>query len=263
MGRSDRRVGFLAVACCVILMLLVPYVSATVSGTAIPNSRDPNDADRPEAIASLKNHIAYVSEDQDVRMSGTIRYIDTISDGAGITDLQDIHDDYLVIASSIPVMHTYAEIAAAREDLSAKTKLFSEETKARMVMFNGTTDDMRAGLRSYENETGNAPSGNGSPHWLANESARLTLFNRASMDRLRTIRSLDRQGINTTVIRNLSEQIDALRPGLKEALTNQSAEAMESVNTAIRDLTHAFRADVASVRASREIEMKRDAMMAM
>jgi len=259
----DRRVVFRAVACCVILMLLVPYVSATVSSTTIPKSTDPDHEDRPEAIATLKNHIAYVGEDQEIRMGGTIQYIDTISNGAGITNLQEIRDDYLVIASSIPLMHTSAEIAKAREDLSDQTKLFLEKTKAQMVLFNGTTNDMKASLRAYQNETRNALSGNESPHWLANESARLTLFNKASMDRFRTLRGLAKQGINTTFLQNLSEQIDARRPDLQCALSNQSATALENTNDGIKTLTREFREQVASSLASREIEMKRDAMMAM
>lgn len=259
----ERKVIFRVVACLAILMLLVPYVSATVSSTTIPKSKDPNDADRPDAIATLKNHIAYVGEDQDIRMSGTIQYIDTISNGTGITNLQEIRDDYLVIASSIPLMHTSGEIAAAREDLGVKTKLFSEMTKARMVQFNGTTSGMRASLRSYQNETRNARSGNESSHWLANESARLTLFNKASVDRSRILVSLAEQGMNTTIARNISEQIDAQRPGLQSALSNQSAKALKSTNAVIRTLTRQFREHVATARAAHQIEMKRDAMMAM
>ncbi|MDD4138288.1 MAG: hypothetical protein PHT99_10435 [Methanoregula sp.] len=260
---TDRKGAARAVAWCVILMLLVPYVSATVSSATIPQSPDPNYEDRPEALASYKMHIAYGGEDQDVRMSGTIQYIDNISSGTGVTTLEQIHDDYLVIAASVPLMHTYAEISKAREDLRVQTQLFSEETKAQMVLFKGTNSDMRGSLRVYQNETENARSGNESPHWLANESARLTLFNKASMERFRTIRSLEKQGVNTTLIQNISGQIDAMRPVLQKVLINQSSPALKTTNAAIRTITHDFRENVASSRAALAIEMKRDAMMAM
>ncbi|MDD1694415.1 MAG: hypothetical protein LUQ71_06790 [Methanoregula sp.] len=259
----DRQVAFRAGACLVVLMLLVPFVSATVDSDTIPKSQTPNQADRPETIASLKMHTAYVGEDQDVRMSGTIQYINNISRGAGTTTLQEIRDDYLVTASSIPLMGTSAEIIKARENLRILTQRFSEETRARMVQFNGTKGDMRASLQSYQNATANALSGNESIHWLANESARLTLFNRDSTKRMLQIKDLGKQGINTTLAKNLSEQIDAQRPVLQKVLTNKSAEALATTNTAIKALTLEFRKNVASSRAALVIEMKRDAMMAM
>jgi hypothetical protein len=263
MAWSDRKAAFRAVACLAVLMLLVPCVSATVDSTAIPKSTAPDDMDRPDMIATLKTHVAYVGEVQDARMNGVIMYINNISDGTGITSLQQIQDDYLVIASSIPLMHSYAEIAKAREDLRVQTQLFSEETKAQMVMFNGSDVDMRSCIRSSTDAVDNAFSAMTDSLWLAKDSARLTLFNQASGDRTLLIRSLDKQGINITLARNISDQIDAQRSSLRDALTSQSAGALVSTNTAIKTLTREFRENVASSRAALAIDMKRDAMMAM
>lgn len=253
----------MAAGCLVILMLSVPFVSAAADATAIPKSTDPRYADRPEAIASLKSHIAFISDTQDVRMDGVIRYIDTISSGTGTTTLKQIRDDFLVTASSIPLMNTNDGISRARESLRVQTLRFSEETRARMVQFNGSNNGLRASTRTAANASDTAISaGLKDPRWLANESARLTVFNKDSLERTRLLRELGRQGINTTIPRNLSEQIDAQRPGLQGALTNKSAAALESANAAIRTLTREFREDVAGLRAAREIGMKRDAMMA-
>jgi hypothetical protein len=263
MAWRDRKAAFRAVACLAILLLLVPYVSATVDSTTIPQSTAPNDVDRPDMIATLKTHVAYVGEAQDARMDGVIMYINNISDGTGITSLQQIQDDYLVIASSIPLMHAYAEIAKAREDLRVQTQLFSEETKAQMVMFNGSDDEMRSCIRSSTDAIDNTSAAMTDSLWLGKDSARLTLFNQASGDRTLLIRSLDKQGINITLAKNISDQIDAQRSSLQDALTGQSAEALKSTNTAIKTLTRQFRENVANSRAAFAIEMKRDAMMAM
>jgi gas vesicle protein len=77
------------------------------------------------------------------------------------------------------------------------------------------------------------------------------------------LRSLGKQGIDTTLARNISDQIDAQRFSLQDALTNQSAEVLKSTNTDIKTLTRQFRENVASSRAALAIEMKRDAMMSM
>jgi len=251
------------VAYLAILMLLVPYVSATVDSTTIPKSTAPDAVDQPDVIAALKTHVAYVGEVQDARMDGVILYVNNISDGTGITNLQQIQDDYLVIASSIPLMHGYAEIAKAREDLRVQTQLFSEETKAQMVMFNGSDADMRSCIRSSTDAVDNAFSGMTDSLWLGKDSARLTLFNQASVQRTLLLRSLGKQGIDTTLARNISDQIDAQRFSLQDALTNQSAEVLKSTNTDIKTLTRQFRENVASSRAALAIEMKRDAMMSM
>jgi len=252
-----------AVACLAVLMFFVPCVSAVVDSTTMPKSTAPDDVDRPDVIAALKTHVAYVGEVQDARMNGVIMYINNISDGSGITDLQQIQDDYLVIASSIPLMHTSAEITKARDDLRVQTQLFAEETQARMVMFNGRDDEMRNCIRTSTDAIDNASVSLTDSLWLANGSARLTLFNQASEERMLLIRSLDKQGINVTPARNISEQIDAQNASLRDALTRQSAEALKSANAAIKTLTRQFREDVASSRAASAIAAKRDAMMAM
>ena len=259
----DRRVVFRAVVCLVILALVVPCVSAVIAGTTVPKSADPDQKDQPKAIASQKMHIAYVGEDTDVSMRCTIKYIDTISNGTGTTALQQIRDDYLVIAASVPLMSTSAEIAKAREELRAQTKLFSDETKTQLVFFNGSRADMRASTQAYLNATRGIGEDNASVHWLANASARLTLFNRSSTERFRTLYTLEKQGVNTTHLQNISDQINAQHANLRGALANKSVESLKTTNTAIKDLTREFREHVAKSRTTLAIEMKRDAMMAM
>lgn len=248
----------------VLLMLVVPLASAVVDPDTIPRSTAPDHADRPETIAMQKTHIAYVAQDQNIRMNGIIRYIDIISNGAGTVSLQQIRDDYLVIASSIPLMQTSAEIEKARDSLGARAREFSDETQAQMVFFNGSTTRMQACISSMANASavtyGNTTDGN---IWLRNESSRLVLFNRESSDRKRIIADLGKQGANTTVIRNISLQIDARRPDIQGALMNKSSEALQSTNAAIKTLNREFRQNVADTRAALAISVKRDAIMAM
>jgi hypothetical protein len=252
-----------AAACLLILMLLVPIVSAAVDSDTIPRSTDPNAEDRPEALAMLKTHIAYLGESQDARMDGTIQYIDRISNETGAVTLKEIHDDYLVTASSVPLMQTAAEIAEARESLNTRARQFSDETKTRMMQFNGSSTAQRASVRESSNASAYARSINDtSVLSLSNESARLALFIRESNDRTLLLRSLGKQGINTTLAQNLSQQIDAQRSNLTAALTSHSSASLKITNAAIRDLTLEFRKNVADSRAALQIEMKRDAMMA-
>ncbi len=228
----------------------------------VPKSTDPNAEDRPEVIATLKAHVAYVGVVQDARMNGVIMYINNISNGAGITGLQQIQDDYLMIASSIPLMHTSAEIARARDDLRLQTQLFSDETKARMAMFGGNDDDMKASINSSTAVFDNAFSGLTASLWLANASSRITIFNQDSDRRLLLLRSLDRMGIDTALARNISDQIDAQRSDIQDALNNRSAAALVSTNTVIRDLSRQFRENIESSRAAFAIQVKSDAMTA-
>jgi hypothetical protein len=260
----DRNLVFRAGAGLLLLLFLVPFVSAAVDRATIPKSTDPDYADRPDAIATLKNHIAFVAGDQNLRMEGTIRYIDAISNGTGTVTLQQIQDDYLVIASSIPLMKTSSDITRAREDLRVQTEKFSEETKAQVVKNRGTNTGMRASIRAIANESVSLETNSTrGALWLRNESARLVLFNKESNDRKSILSELANRSIDTTVAKNISEQIDSERSSLQGALTNKSSRALQSTNIKIKDLNRQFRENIAGIRAVMAIGMKRDAMMAM
>lgn len=257
MRGRDRQAIHRAGAIVVILALLVPFAAAEItSTTAIPVSRDINAQDSPALIATVKSHVAFVGVSQDARMDGVIRYVDTISRGTASTNLQQIQDDYLVIAASIPLMHTYDEIAKAREALKVQTQLFSEETKARMVMFSGNNTAMQESIRTSTDTADKVIARSKDSLWLANESARLTLFTQESVRRSILLANLSEQGIDTTLARNISGQIDAQRANLRDALQNQSAAALTDTNNAIKALNRQFRENVASSRAAMAIEVK-------
>jgi hypothetical protein len=260
---GDRKAFLKAGACLVLILLIAPYVSASVDSTTIPFSKDPNAVDNPELISTFKFHTAYVGQSQEARMDGVIAYIDNISSGAGTSNLQQIRDDYLVIASSIPLMTTNDEISGARDEMRKQTQLFAYETQAQLVMFNGSTDDMRSDISTSVQAADASITNLRDSLWLARDSARLTLFNTESEQRARLLLSLDRQGIDTSLARNISDQIDAQRAGLTEALSNNSAPALLTVNTGIRTLNKQFRSTVMNSQAAMAIELKREAMMAM
>jgi hypothetical protein len=262
MMTGDRK-AFLKVGVCLLLLLLIaPYASASVDSTTIPISKDPNAVDNPELISIFKLHTAYLGQGQEARMDGVIAYIDTISGGTGSFGLQQIQDDYLTIASSIPLMTTNDEISGAREEMRKQTQLFSEETQARLVMFNGSPGDMRADINTSVHAADSSITNLRDSLWLAKDSARLTLFNTESEQRARLLLSLDRQGIDTGLARNISDQIDAQRANLNDALSNNSAPTLMNVNTAIRTLNKEFRSTVANSEAAMAIELRREAMMA-
>jgi hypothetical protein len=238
MGR-DRQVVIRAGAGILVLMLLMPLASALVdSSTTIPVSRDLNAQDSPATIALLKHHVAFVGVGQDARMDGVIRYIDNISRGTAITNLQQIQDDYLVIAASIPLMHTSDDISKARDSLRVQTQLFSEETRAQMVKFSGSNADMRESIRSSTDTADKVIARAKDSLWLANESARLTLFSQESVRR-------------SIILTNLSQ-----RSNLRSALSNQSVAALANTNDAIKTLNRQFRDNVASSRTALAIETK-------
>ncbi|HEX3002001.1 MAG TPA: hypothetical protein VHN82_06500 [Methanoregula sp.] len=258
-----KKAVFSAGTAILLLMAMVPIVSA-LDSASLPPGKDPNYADRPEALALLKTHIAWVGGDQNDRMEGTIRYIDRISRGTGTVNLRQIQDDYLVTAASVPLMRTSNEILQARGDLQAQALLFSNEAKKQMGLFNGSSEGLTGSIRVVVNNT--EKSGINStmgPLWLRNESARLTLFNQESNDRAAILTGLTKQGVDTAVAKNLSEQIDAQRPALVGALANKSSKALTTTNAVIKNLNRQFRQTVADSRAGLVIEMKKSAMMAM
>jgi hypothetical protein len=259
------RIFTLALLSFFLTWFFVSPVLASVSAdtTIIPQSRDTLAQDNPEFIRALKTHVAYVGQAQDARMDGVITYIDTISDGTGSGTLREIQEDYMAVASSIPVMQTADDIAGARAELQRQSRLFAEETKAQLVLFNGSTDTMRetasASMQSVEDSFTSLKNS----LWLANETARLTVFNRESGQRAAVIRSLTKQGVDVTRASNISQQIDARRSDLEKALTDKSVRALVATNNGVRALNREFRTTVDGYQQELQIERKRTAILAM
>jgi len=260
----DKRI--ISLACLLLIIgsfLLVTAVCALSDTIEVPASTDPLDRDRPENIAALKNHIAYVGESQEARMDGVISYINTISGSAGAGKLQQIRDDYLAAAATIPVMQTADQINSLRDDMCSQTRLFAEETRAQMVMFNGTPDGMRETADASMNAFDVSLNRMTDPLWLSRDSARVVVFNREAQERNFTIMSLKDKGVDITQAQQISDQIDAKRSDLEAALRNNKDGAITKVNTGIKSLNQDFRNTIGAYQTNLAIQMKSAAIMAM
>ena len=189
--------------------MIAPIVSALPENTALSGSQNTIIQDNAELLSSLKTHVAYIGRLQQARMDGVIQYIDQISGGTGSAHLQQIQEDYLIAAFSIPVMRTVDEINAARDEMRQQSILFADETNVQMSMFNGTTDEMRANANSNMQTIEDSFNSVMYSSWLASETTRLMVFNQSSERRTAILDKLSAQGIDTSQARNLSERIDA------------------------------------------------------
>ncbi|WP_321505263.1 hypothetical protein [uncultured Methanoregula sp.] len=257
-----RMISVMCLLLVIASLFLVTAVCAIVENIEIPKSIDPLDRDRPENIAALKTHIAYVGESQEARMNGVIAYINNISGSEGIDKLQQIRDDYLSAAASIPLMQTSDNINALRDDMCVQTKLFAEETKVQILFFNGTPEGMRETADASMNVFDISFNSVTDPLWLSRENARVKVFARESEERNFTLRSLSEKGIDITRARQISDQIDTKRSDLEAALRNKQDEAMFQANTGIKNLKQQFRNTIGDYRANLEIQMSSAAIMA-
>jgi hypothetical protein len=83
------------------------------------------------------------------------------------------------------------------------------------------------------------------------------------MKRTQLISTLANNSVDTGILQNLSEQIDAQRPNLQGSLTNKSITSLKITNEKIRVLTKEYRDTVQKARAAWALQIKLDAMMAM
>jgi hypothetical protein len=259
-----RKIAPAILGLALVCALFTPVLAnLTMDGNPVPASKDALAQDNPELIGPLKTHVAYVGQAQDARMDGVIDYIDTISDGTGSGSLREIQEDYMAVASSIPVMQTADDIADARTELQRQSRLFAEETKHQLVTFNGSTDAMRAktsaSMQSVEDSITNFKES----LWLAKDTARLTVFNQESQQRTAVLRSLTKKGIDASHAQNISEQIDARRSDIQKALSDKSVGALKTANQGLKLLNREFRTTVEESQTNYQIEMKRAAILAM
>ncbi len=255
-----RHQGIIRIGICLLILtaVLVPVASAFGE-----NKPQPLAENSPEIISALKNHIVYVGESQEARMDGIIRYIDVISNGAGNLDLEWIQEDYLTAASSIPLMYTAREINDAREEMGRQSLNFANAAQDQVVLFNGNFNIMR----DYINDSMIALSDSfvpaKDPSWLARSSARLAVFNASSFERNTTISDFARQGIDVTKAREISDQIDAERTSLENALGHHTNVTIQSVNSNIKFLNQQFRNAILDYRAQLQIKTSVAAINAM
>ena len=261
MMKTQRMVCLCAIFTCLIA-LVIPLVGA------LPVTPSPADSsgylarDNPELISALKLHVAILGQEQQARMNGVIRYVDSISGGTSSYNLRMMQEDYMSTASSIPFMNTADEIDSAREDMRVQTSLFAEETKAQLLLFNGSTDAMSGSINasmrtveeSFSNLTGSL--------WLARDSARLTVFNTCSEERTQLLAGLSAQGVDVSLAKNLSEQIDAQRSALTAALSSKKAGTIQDVNSGIKYLNRQFRDEILTYRAALKIQLAKAAILA-
>jgi len=250
-----------AVAAC-LFVATVPLAGAATSTITPSGSSGYLARDNPELISAQKMHVAYLGEVQQARMDGVIQYIDTISGGKGSYNLRMMQEDYMVTASSIPFMHTADEIDAARDDMRVQTQLFSEETKAQMGIFNGSTNMMRectnASIQAVEGSFSNLSDS----LWLSRDTARLTVFNTYSEKREELLSALSAQGVDTSLAKEIANRIDAHRSELQAALSKKQAGAIQNVNSGLKALNVQFRDIVQGYRTDLKIQLDTAAILA-
>ncbi len=253
----DRQVIF-RIGVCLLLLLAVgiPPASATeILPLPLQQPQTVSAQENPALISALKTHVADLAGFQKSRMDGVIGYIDNISGGSGGADLQAIQEDYLATATSIPLMGTVDEIDAARNDMGDLTRQFSEETRAQMQMFNGSTGDLRSSINGSVAAFGESVDGVKTYAWLAGDAARLRVFDTAITEQDELLTSLDSQGIDVSAARDISGRIAAQRTVLVDALENHDAAALMTTNTAIKSLNQQFRDDIAVYRSELGIQV--------
>ena len=253
----DRQVIFRIGVC---LLLLIPAGIPPASATEIlplplQQQQTVSAQENPALISALKTHVADLAGFQKARMDGIIGYVDNISGGSGGADLQEIQEDYLATATSIPLMGTVDEIDAARNDMGDLTRQFSEETKVQMQMFNGSAGDLRSSINGSVAAFGESVDGVKSYAWLAGDVARLRVFDTTITKQDELLTSLDSQGIDVSAAREISDRIEAQRTVLVDALKNHDTAALMTTNTVLKSLNQQFRNDIAAYRSELEIQM--------
>jgi hypothetical protein len=244
-------------------VIISPALASVSDVTTTFKSNDTLAKDKSEPTDSFKNHIAYVDQLQDAQMASVISYIDNISSGQGSGNLRNIRADFLSVASSIPVMQTTDDIEEARAEVEQQSRLFSEEVKFQVQIFNGSIDVLRQQASASVQATEDSIPSLKDTLWLDRASARLTVFNRESGQRSNVIRSLGKQGVDISQAANISHQIDAQRSDLVKALIAKSPKDLKTINSRIKFLNRDFRAIVDESRVNLQIEMSRAAILAM
>jgi hypothetical protein len=220
----------------------------------MPNSSDYSVKDDPLQLTLLKSHTAYVGEAQQARMDGVIRYIDTISNGTGSVGLRMIEQNYMATVSSVPLMFTNSEIEVARITLKDLSRKFSDETIAKMNTFKGRPEGLKTSIDRSVSAFDDSLTAVPDRLWLAQESARVIVFNSSSLERQILLARLGAGGEDTTQAQQISTDIDAKFPDLQAAIAGGKKGAIQEVNRAIWGLSQQFRSVVEDYQKNLKIQ---------
>ena len=151
----------------------------------------------------------------------------------------------------------------AREEMRHQSILFADETNVKLVMFNGTTDEMRAQANTNALVVERTFNSIMYSSWLASDTTRLRLFNRSSERRTATLDMLNSQGLDVSEVQNLSDQIDAQHAELEYALLQNRDEALLSITSGLKNLNQQFRNTIEAYETNAMIKMKKTEIMSM
>jgi hypothetical protein len=252
-GMDGMRAGLIF---CICISCVSAFLSATCTAADLPmpDSSDYSTKDNPVQIGALKTHVAYVGETQQARMDGVIRYIDTISNGTGSVGLRMIEQNYMATVSSVPLMFTESEIEVSRITLKDLSRKFSDETIAKMNTFKGSPEGLRSSINKSLSAFDDALAAVPGPFWLAQNSARIIVFNSSSLERQLLLARLGAAGVDTTQAQQISADIDAKFPDLQAAIAGGKKGAIQEVNRAIWGLSQQFRSVVEDYQKNLKIQ---------
>jgi hypothetical protein len=132
--------------------------------------------------------------------------------------LRWIKEDYLTAASSVALMNTSDDVENSRQKMAQQSKLFYDETKNQILIFNGNFDEMKASINSTE-QTIDSPADNFNDSvQLIKSSARLMAFVQSAKDREDLLNKMSAEGANITDPQEISDQIDAERMDMERSL---------------------------------------------
>jgi len=131
------------------------------------------------------------------------------------------------------------------------------------VMFNGTTDEMRANANSNMHSIEGTFNSIMYSSWLASETTRLTVFNQSSERRTAILNNLSAQGLDISEAQNLSDQIDTQHLELENALLQNRDGALLSITSGLKQLNQQFRNTIEGYQTNALIQMKKAEIMAM
>jgi hypothetical protein len=234
----------------------MPIAGAVNHNSGESGSRKDIIQDSAELISPLKMHIAYVGKTQQARMDGVITYIDRISGGSGTSGLRQIQEDYLMAAFPVPVMRTVEEITEAREEMRHQSELFVDETNAQLVMFNGSSTEMRASAEAALHPVEESFTCLKYSSWLASQTTRSMVFNQSYERRLAILDDLSLHGMDVTYPKTLSTQIDAQHAELENALLRNNDEELLSLISGLRPLKQQFRTTVLGYQMDLQAQLK-------
>jgi hypothetical protein len=188
----------------------------------------------------MQAHVACAGAKGQAQMDGAIRYIGSISNGAGTSALSSIESQFTGTVSSVQSMTAADQIQAAEAQMKTNRTSFMTAAKGELKEYNGTGKALAASINASVMAQAATLQTLENTWWTDRQTARMDEFATNDQRRNGVLSNLTAKGVDVSRAQAVENQIQQEGTVLNAALTSRDESAIKTANEDLATLNKQF-----------------------